>query len=203
MTPPRSLATTTHPRHRRHRFGPRRRAGTQQAVPANGQLADRHLRSGNDGTGHRNGDQCPADRGSGLGRHGGASGRRGAASRVCRVRRPPRRSSCPRRSLPPPRRHHHLRAIATARLKVPPAPPPPRVVVRNAAPAPAAPPPAPAASAARCASAGIPPLDHPVAATDSSATPFFNPGPRGRGLATAGHGGHGGHGGGHGHGGGD
>ena len=56
------------PGHRRHRFGPRRRAGTQQAVPVDGQLADRHLRSGNDGTGHRNGDQCPADRGSRLGR---------------------------------------------------------------------------------------------------------------------------------------
>ena len=53
--------------HRRHRFGLRRRAGTQQGLPVNGPLADHHLRSGNDGTGHRNGDQYPADRGSRLG----------------------------------------------------------------------------------------------------------------------------------------
>ncbi len=32
------------PDHRRHRFGPRRRVGTQQALPINGQLAGRHLR---------------------------------------------------------------------------------------------------------------------------------------------------------------
>ena len=87
-----------------------RRAGTQQAVPVSGQLAGRHLHSGNDGTDHRIGGQCPADRGSGLGRHGGASRRCGAASRVagCAARR--RRSCCPRRSLPPPRRRHHPRA---------------------------------------------------------------------------------------------
>ena len=92
----------------------------------------------------------------------------------CRVRRPPRRSRCPRRSLPPLRRHHHLRATATARLMVPPAPPP-RVVVRNAAPAPAAPPPAPAAPPPVVLPPGIPPPRHPVAPTDSSATPLLQP----------------------------
>ena len=83
----------------------RRRGGTPQAVPASGQLAGRHLRSGNDGTDHRIGDQYPADRGSGLGGHGHASGRCGAASRMPGA--PPAPQLLPPTVPPPLRRHRH------------------------------------------------------------------------------------------------
>ena len=92
----------------------------------------------------------------------------------CRVRRPPRRSRRPRRSLPPPRRRHHLRATATAQLMVPPAPPPPSSgAQRCARPGGAAT--RTGRSAARCGSAGDTAAGHPVAATDSSATPLLQP----------------------------
>ena len=72
-------------------------------------------------------------------------------------------------------------AVATARLKVPRAAPPP-VLVHNAAPAPAAPPaPPPPRSAARRACARDTAAGHPVAATDSSATPLLQPGSEGAG----------------------
>ena len=61
-------------------FGLRRPAGRQQAVPLGGWLADRPLRSGSDGTGHRSGGHYSANRRSRLGRDDDASGRCRSAS---------------------------------------------------------------------------------------------------------------------------
>ena len=164
--------------HRRHRVGLRRRAGTQQAVPVSGQLAGRHLRSGNDGTDHRIGGQCPADRGSGLGRHGGASGRCGAASRVagCAARRAAAAAQdgpCPRPGGTTTCAHRHGTAEGTAR----PAAAASGGAQRSARPGRATTRTGP--TAARCASAGDTAPSHPVAATDCSATPLLQPGSEG------------------------
>ena len=102
------LGPTTHPGHRRHRVGPRRRAGTPQAVPVSGQLAGRHLRSGSDGTGHRDGGQCPADV---------DQARTTIAVPPSAVAPPPAVQGAPAAPQPPPktvpdppRRRHHPRA---------------------------------------------------------------------------------------------
>ena len=115
-------ATTFLGTRRRHRYpSPADVPERSKPFAVGGQLAGRRLRSGNDGTGHRNGDQCPADRRANPGRASRLPPRalRAACPR-CRVRHPPRRSSCPPRS-PPRGRGTSQRPPATARLKVPPA----------------------------------------------------------------------------------
>ena len=181
MTPPRSLATPTHPLDTAGiRLGPRRRVGTQQAVLFMGSSLTAIFAAGMIALTIAIviSVQPTADQGSGeMTVHPDAVAppiavslrRRCAAAGAKTV-------PAPAPAAPPPE------AIPTAQLMVPPAPPPPRVVVRNAAPAPAAPRPTPP-----------PPVVHrqacrrrsSVAAADSAATPFISPGPRGRGLATA------------------
>ena len=88
--------------------GPRRRAETQQALPVDGQLGDRHLRSGSDGTDHRDGHirrSSPRRDRVAFERCDAASGRADPSPRP----RPPRRSWRPRRSQDPPRRRQRAR----------------------------------------------------------------------------------------------
>ena len=84
----------------------------------------------------------------------------------------PKTVPAPAPAAPPPA------AIATARLKVPPAPPPPSSGAQRCA-RPGGATTRAGRSAARCASAGDTAADHPVAATDSSATPLLQPGSEG------------------------
>ena len=163
---------------RRFCFGPRRRAGTQQAVPIGRQLADRHLRRRNDGTDHRGGGQCPADRGSRLGRRAGSPRQFSAASRGagCAARRGEagahagagprsrRTTSCPHRD-------------GTAEGPATPAATASGGAQRRARTGGGAR--TGRSTPARCGSTGNPAADHPVAgpvcSTDSATTPVLQP----------------------------
>ena len=149
----------------------------QQALPIDGQLADRRLRRGSDGTGHHTGGQLSANRRSRVGRDHGASERCGAASGGAECARPAAAGAQDGPRTRPGAATTRAQRDCTAKGSARPGAPASGRAQRCTRPGRATTRTGP--TAAPCASAGDTAASHPVAATACSATPFFNPrGPR-------------------------